>query len=78
MWLCLATAIICFDFAAFCFSGGREFFCWACVNFLFGLSRLMFLFHDGLAQFFALVGISGFPGGLWQFFVRGGDRELFC
>ena len=31
----------------------------------------MFLFHDGLAQFFVpdIVGFSGFPGGLWQFFV---------
>ena len=29
----------------------------------------MFLFHDGLAQFFVRVGLSGFPGGLWQFFV---------
>jgi hypothetical protein len=29
----------------------------------------MFLFHDGLAQFFVLVGLSGSPGGLWQFFV---------
>jgi hypothetical protein len=30
---------------------------------------MFLLFHDGLAQFFVLVGLSGFPGGLWQFFV---------
>jgi hypothetical protein len=39
MWLDLASAIICLAFAAFRFSGGREFFGWACVNFLFGFRR---------------------------------------
>jgi hypothetical protein len=30
---------------------------------------IMFLFCDGLAQFFVRVGFSRFLGGLWQFFV---------
>ena len=30
---------------------------------------IIFLFRDGLAQVFVRVGLSRFPGDLWQFFV---------
>ena len=47
----LASAISCLAFVAFGFSGGRgSFCCWAR-----GISRLMFLFHDGLAQSFVPI-----------------------
>ena len=72
MWFCLATAIICFDFAAFCFSGGREFFCWACVNFLFGLSRFINVFVS-VSRWACAVFCSS-----WDFGVSWRSLAVFC